>query len=269
MGEKIDVLNTVCDRLGSFGNGLFVCSPPVGASAVRARDFLQPASVMDMVESMMRDVSTPDRRVAASLFMKHYAWIVTRVGLAPMTLLGVGLDVSIDHVGVVHSGSTTHGLLLSDSGETRILSDRWQRHHEPERAAPSLAALQEFVRLKLVDEHLSLVIDTLYELTSCPRQILWGSAGYAAAYLFDEIAVDRSLARRVIEDRAAFLDQHDAPFSQSVRHEHLRVDNSERSVLIRRACCLWYRVGPDDLCFYCPLLNETDRVETLDRLGLD
>lgn len=262
-------LEPIRERLGAHGASLFTGAIPQGASALTAREFLKPDILEGVLDRAISNFAAPDRRVAASLFVKRYAWMVTRTALAPMTMLGVALDVSIDNARVVFSGVTAGGLMLEDCDMVRILPERWPDGRPPGDTVDSTAELHALTRASLVDQHLAVVIETLHELTGCSRQIMWGSAGHAAAYLFDELANDERLADRIADDRATFLERADAPFHRTVQYLDLPLQSAEGPLLTRRTCCLWYRVRPDDLCYYCPLLKETERLATLRRLGLD
>ncbi|ODU00258.1 MAG: hypothetical protein ABS81_24185 [Pseudonocardia sp. SCN 72-86] len=190
---------------------------------------------------------TPDRTVAASLWMSQYAsWLVGAViaERARGRLLGASLDAVT---------------LVSDRGVVQGI--RFARA-----ARPAVPDVDDALVAALVDDNLAVVVGRLRARVRISSRNLWGSV--AAAF---------ATGTRVLSWCAPPTDPiHDAPTAAAFARDLLgrrrgldrlvglgELDEAGRSWLVvhRGACCLAYRTPTGRTCATCTLLDPDERAD--------
>lgn len=236
----------------------------VPATALREADFL-----IATIQRAAEPWQAPNLRVATALWNKHFNAAVLSGPLAAMTLVGLGLDASLDNSCLILRDGLPKALLpvslASAVVHTPRLPDGWHGALA-ERTIDDLSAFRRHVLTRLLNQHLAPMIERLHVVTRLSPKIMWGNAGNLCAHLYETLA-EHPRGATAADDRAFVLD---APYSevlarpnplyQSVQSLPLAEPDLPPTVRVRRTCCLRWRLPDGLFCYVCPCLTHDERL---------
>ena len=125
-------------------------------------------------------------------------------------------------------------------------------------------ALFAWIRSRLFDDHLAILVDALGDLVPVGRRLLWGNVAAATAGAFAPLAAaemptaDR--AALMLRDARRLLDEPGSPTEGLAEVFPVNHDGAVRLFVRRQTCCLRYRL-PDapPTCLSCRLMPESER----------
>ncbi len=237
---------------------------------IAAPDYLALDRLQASLEAFAEARGIPDLAIAASLWSKHYNNALIPAVLPAMTLLGVGLNASLENVSLVLKNQTPQAIALHQIRDVVIYPPRWGKGAVPQaNRVGECADLYRFV-LRSLFEHLSVAIAHINQLTRLPRSVMWGNTGNVCDYLYEELANCPGGAIAVQTDRAMLFEQSANPagdgrnplYRTIVCRTANHADGSA-PMNLRRTCCLLFRMPDSHYCGNCPLKNRADGVSVL------
>lgn len=112
--------------VGSSLADYIMLNPPSDEfEVISVAKYLQPESLMQMIEARAVEEKIEDLRVAGAVSNKIYHWAVLPGVLALMTLAGVGLDASVENVSLVFKDGEPQALWLHNLNHTVIYPPRF------------------------------------------------------------------------------------------------------------------------------------------------
>jgi ferric iron reductase protein FhuF len=203
------------------------------------RDGLPLAGVIDAVWARLPGA---ERRVAASLFALGYAARLWSVPLGCWAVAGIVPDLDPDTVRFAAVPGTPVRLVV---------------HNPDGRYADAPDCAADLLVRWVVERHLRPFVGAVVD-SGLARGLLWGNvasalvgaAGMVASR--DAAQVVPARPERCVEALAArLLDR--PPLAGTTRHRVLPGGRLDRPSVIRRSCCLYYRVPGGGTCGDCPL----------------
>lgn len=243
---------------------LHIGNPPPDAATVPATHLLQESTLADHVESAAQRLDTPDPRVAASQWSKWYTHATLPPLLAALTLRGVGLDTSPEHVTLVLHDGWPAGMALHPRAPHRVAPERLPEEMVP--PAEVTTGTLEAVRAHAVGaalRHHTTVVRRLHQVTGLPEDVLWGNVASRIAHTLHRFASQGGASqRRALADHDAILDARNAPGlpGPNPLRSHMHRVNPDPATpspeaFARRTCCLRHRLPEKEPCATCPRLQ--------------
>jgi ferric iron reductase protein FhuF len=258
--------------LGPYRERLVTSALADDTTLLPALAYLDPGTLLAAIDRVRAWYGTPDPRVAASLWNKHYNAAVLPGILAAMTLTGVGLNTTITNAGIVLRDGVPMTLRLDSLAEATVFLPRFpgMLRDCDGRSLRNVQDLHQMVLTGLFREHLQLIIDRLADLTRLSKKILWDNAGNLCADLYERIAASYDALAAVAEDRRVLLEILESLvigqrnlLHQSVGYQRLATPGMPATVRVRRTCCLRYRSPESEPCYACPLLTTSERIAVM------
>ena len=255
---------------GFLQNRLILTPSPGAEEMIAAPDYLALDRLRASLEAFAEARGIPDLAIAASLWNKNYNNALIPAVLPAMTLLGVGLNASLENVSLVLKNQTPQAIVLHQISDAVIYPPRWGRGAVPQaNRVRECADLYRFV-LRSLFEHLSVAIAQINQLTRLPKSVMWGNTGNVCDYLYNELANCPGRAIAVQTDRAMLFEQSANPagtgrnplYRTVICKPATHADGSAPMTL-RRTCCLLFRMPDSHYCGNCPLKNQADRETAL------
>ncbi len=247
---------------GFLQNRLILTPPSEAEETIAAPDYLALDRLRASLEAFAEARGIPDLAIAASLWNKHYNNALIPAVLPAMTLLGVGLNASLENVSLVLKNQTPQAIALHQISNAVIYPPRWGRGAVPQaNRVGACADLYRFV-LRSLFEHLSVAIAQINQLTRLPKSVMWGNTGNVCHYLYNELANCPGVAIAVQTDRAMLFEQSANPAGagrnplyQTVVLKTAKNSGGLAPMTLRRTCCLLFRMPDSHYCGNCPLKN--------------
>jgi iron complex transport system ATP-binding protein len=203
------------------------------------RDGSPLAGVIDAVWARLPGA---ERRVAASIFSLGYAARLWSVPLGCWAVAGIVPDLDPDTVRFAAVPGTPVRLVVHDPGG---------------RYADDLDSAADLLIRGIVERHLRPFVGAVADAGPAPG-LLWGNVASALVGAVGMVA-SRDAARvvparsgRCVEVLAARLLER-PPLAGTTRHRVLPGGRLDRPSVVRRSCCLYYRVPGGGTCGDCPL----------------
>lgn len=231
-------------RLGEWGKSF--CFDTPADRLTPCRHATEAQWLRETVLRLAAELGTDDLRAAGSLWAKYYHSTILPVVLAPMTLHNVGLEVPCDCASVLVEGGFARRMCIPTG--TRVLDTTAAEHRHR-------------VMHNLIDRHLEPFIEAMGKAVSLPRRILWSDVAIRCAYFYQRLLGQVACPKR----RAAIEVERDVllhepllpwngrpnPLARMVRWEGKDAEGQPK--MLRRACCLSYRLPSGGYCGTCPL----------------
>lgn len=262
-------------KLGDFFGERLLLKPPIDeVEIVLATEYFESERLKEAIAQTAAEYEADNLQAAASLWNKYYNNTVLPGVLAYMTLLGVGVDASLENVSIVITEKKPQALLLHNYNSAVIYKERFPKSipiNCPEKLLiNSVENLHEFVFLNLFKKHLALVVDRIHSLTHLPKAVMWGNAGNLCLFLYETFSQLWNEKTAVDEDRLVLLEQRNSgiipkgnPLYKPVRYEKTTEPDLPPLVSVRRTCCLVYLLPKLTNCSDCPHLNAKERIALL------
>ena len=252
-------------------NRLQLTSPSESVEVISAREYLAPDRLQTSLEIFAKVHRIPDLPVATSLWNKNYNNALIPAILPAMTLLGIGLDASLENVSLILKDETPKAILLNRLDRTVVYPPRFEKTTASNLpTVTELSQLHAFVFTSLL-EHLRFLNKQVNALTKLPRSVMRGNTGNVCDYLYEELSNCPRTFTATQEDRAIIFEQFDSPAGigrnplyQTVVCESIEEPNFSEPVTIRRVCCLLFRMPEGEgYCGNCPLMSREERLARL------
>jgi siderophore-iron reductase FhuF len=245
--------------------------PPDNAKIVTATEYLQPETLLANIAEIAASRKTDDLRVAASLWNKWYNNALLPPFLGYITLIGVGLDATLENVSIILCNGQPSSLLLHSFENTAIYAPRFPTPIPEDytgKLVSSVEELHQAVFTGLFHNHLAVVIERVNSLTKLSKNVMWGNTANVCAGLYDWFAqCPNTEAQRtsdriaLLENKSSFVMPHRNPLYKLMRSEKLAQPDLPAEVTVRGTCCLIFRMPPNfRSCGSCPLLKTEERV---------
>lgn len=267
---------TLQDRLARYSpyineflrDRLLFTPPSESAIVISAKDYLTSKYLQPSLEAFAQISQIPNLTVATSLWNKNYNNALIPAILTPMTLLGVGLNVSIKNVSLVLQEETPEAIILHDLEGSVIYPPRFGQQGLTNCSTVSeLAQLHEFVFQSLFN-HLRFLIKPVNALTRLPRSVMWGNVGNICNFLYEELANCPHRKTATETDRQIIFEKsHDLgksrrnPLYQTVTQQSN--PNLAKPITVRQVCCLLFKKPNSNYCENCPLMTPEERLARL------
>jgi siderophore-iron reductase FhuF len=228
---------------------------------------------MSSIQRVGQEKGIVDIAVAASLWSKFYVNALMPAILPAMTLLGIGLDASLENVSLVLKDDVPQAILLHRLENAVIYPPRFgEANSEDQPTVSSLLDLYAFVLTSLF-EHLNWLSDRVNALTRLPRSVVWGNTGNICDFVFQELGRCLEQQTNSQADRTFIFDTPHR-FARAGRNPLYRTmirasadqlqGGSSRS--IRRICCLLFKIpGDGGYCGNCPFPHYSYQLQTEQR----
>lgn len=217
---------------------------------VDASTFCDVDEMRNYLSRLRSMIGTDDLKVAASIFMKRYAFVAA-MGLVAMTYWNKKVNV------------TPENLILVDEDKNGL----WMPHfHLKDASVSEFLSLEEknvFIQ-SLFREHLDRVIQSLKKTTKLSNLILWENVAVYVFWIFENDDFlqnegwksrrdDQFRALLSNENRQWFGRYHQNPLARYYSRK-VNVDDGEEKVRVRKTCCFSYRMenGEQYRCKTCP-----------------
>ena len=219
-------------------------------------------------------IGTDDLRIAGV----HWAGQLGYALLPPieiaMTRLGIGLDASLDNIGILQPNGQPSEILIRDLGDTVVLPERYTGPLPLAaigRPVASAAELRQFVLDRLFGRTFLPLIEAIHGVSGVSTKVLWGQVAYEADLFFGQlarVAADEATPAWA-EDRAAFFERDEWRIDDgpSPLHGPTKIvtlidpkTGEPAARTLRSICCLIYRVPTGRMCGACPLAPKRDTV---------
>lgn len=270
-----EIFNPFKLKLGNFFGEKLLFKPPVDeVDIVLATEYLKSERLLEAIAKTAAEWETDNLQAAASVWNKYYSSTLLPGVLAYMTLLGVGVDASLENVSIVLTDNKPQALLLHNLNNAVIYQRRFPQSipaSYPENLlVSSVADLHQVVFTNLLQRHLAFAIDRVHSLTKLSKAVMWGNAGNLCVFLYEKFAELLDEKTAVDEDRLVLLEQRNNciipkvnPLYKPVRYEQLTDPDLPPLVSVRRTCCLVYLLPNLTNCSDCPRLNAEERIALL------
>ncbi|MFP4099137.1 siderophore-iron reductase FhuF [Coleofasciculus sp.] len=252
-------------------NRLLLTPPPGTVEVVTASNYLAPKRLQDSLEAFATASGIPNLTVATSLWNKNYNNALIPAVLPAMTLLGIGLEASLENVSIVLKDKTPEAILLHRLDGAVVYPPRFGKGkvlNLP--TVTELSQLHAFVFTSLFD-HLRFLNKQVNAITGLPRSVMWGNTGNVCDYLYQELSNCPGAFTATQEDRAMIFEQSRNPAGtgrnplyRTIVYESMDDLRFSKPVTIRRVCCLLFRMpASEGYCGNCPLMSQEERLVRL------
>lgn len=215
-----------------------------------ASSFLDEQGMNSYLSDRAASIGTDDLKVAASLFMKRYAFIAA-MGLMAMTYWNKKLNLKPENLILLDgdkNGLWMPQFYIKDASVTQFTS-----HEEKEAFIQSIFA-----------EHLDKVIQSLKKTTKLSNLILWENIAVYVFWIYenDDFLLSEGMKKQRDEQfHQLLLDENSQWFGRYHRNPLARyysgkvnVEGVTEKVRVRKTCCFSYRLenGEQYRCKTCP-----------------
>ncbi|WP_054705875.1 IucA/IucC family C-terminal-domain containing protein [Bacillus sp. JCM 19041] len=192
----------------------------------------------------MYAIDAPNLKVAASLFIKHYARVTVASTLHHLALHNGALRFPPMQIG------------LSEDNKTLYVNkqvDHWIDWSKEERECWRTHILHELFCL-----HITPLLMAIKKTTSIPYNILWENVSVRINSIYRKMLaqqVTEEIEQQLTND-FCFLQQADGQLfgcNKNPISHYLNLEYPEDSKHPRRTCCFYYQVGNQEHCNVCPL----------------
>lgn len=217
---------------------------------VEATSFLDGGKMKSYLSHRRSLIGTDDLKVAASLFMKRYAFVAA-MGLMTMTYWNMKLNLKPENLIVVDgdkNGLWMPQFHLKDASVTEFTSQE-----------EKVSFIQSIFR-----DHLDLVIQSLKNATKLSNLILWENIAVYVFWIFenedfllnDGMRCDRDDQLQMLladENSQWFGSYHSNPLAGYYSRK-VNIEEKAEKVRVRKTCCFSYRLenGEQYRCKTCP-----------------
>jgi ferric iron reductase protein FhuF len=191
--------------------------------------------------------------VTASQFVKRLGYIMTVPILYSMTIYDKKVDIGLENC---------H--LLSKFSKGTWLPQLYLHNHSVEEPSEDdRLQWRETLLTRLFRDNISKVLDSISEVSSIPKSILWENVAVYIYWLYEKRikeGVPNGLKRQILSDFYYLI--HQAPGSmfgeannplQKFFGAMCETPFSTEPIRIRRTCCFYYELNPKgDCCLTCP-----------------
>ena len=215
-----------------------------------ASSFLGESDMKAYLTGRLSAIGTDDLKVAASLFMKRYAFIAA-MGLMVMTYWNKKLNLKPEN------------LILVDGDKSGLWMPQFYLKYEIVTEFTSTGEKEEFIQ-SLFRDHLNGVIQSLKKATKLSNLILWENIAVYVFWIFENDDVLLNEGMREFRDeqfRQLLSDENSHWFGQYHKNPLARyysgkviVEAVTEKVRVRKTCCFSYRLenGEQYRCKTCP-----------------
>lgn len=264
--ERLEAeLSPFSTQLDSFlQNRLRLTQLSPNTDVVKAADFLVSDRILSSIQRVGREKGITDIAVTASLWSKFYVNALMPAILPAMTLLGIGLDASLENVSLVLKDDVPQAIALHRLDNAVIYPPRCgEAHSSHQPTVTSLAALYAFVFTRLF-EHLSWLSDRVNALTRLPHSVLWGNTGNICDFVYRELsqcsgqeANSRTDKTFIFDTPHRFTEIGCNPLYRTMIQVSADPSAGAPAKAMRRICCLLFKMpGDSGYCGNCPLQHE-------------
>ena len=248
-------------------NRLLLVPPPGDSKIIPAKTYFDSNYLCSSLEAFAESHNIADLAIAASLWNKLYNNALIPAVLIVMTLLGIGLDTSLDNVSVVIENEAPQAIILHRLDRGTFYPPRYGQKEGSN--IITITALSEFHAyiFRPLFEHLHYLINQIHALTSLSRSVMWGNTGNVCDYLYTELSNCPGKITATQEDRAMIFEQPRSP--TGIGHNPLyrtvidvSIDDSEfaKPTMVRQTCCLLFKVPLLHCCGNCPVISRDERL---------
>lgn len=219
------------------------------------------ATLDRMLAAIGAHSKTVERRVQAAFLIGGYAWYVLAPVLGAYLLERRVPSLGHDDVSVWLSPGDAPGCLALRTGRFSVLAEAPAADTRYVRVVPDETALRDMLHDEIVD-HMSPIVGAVRARIPLSARAQWlevadrvGSALHLVGRSIGEEERGIHEAESLVHRPGSPLD---SPRSRFVTYEHL---GQRRTVKLRGACCLSYRIAAQGYCMTCPLIGEEERGE--------
>jgi ferric iron reductase protein FhuF len=221
-------------------------------TSLNSSDLLNRDFMAEFLTKLMDTIGAPTMKVAASIFMKRYAFLAV-ISLYSMTAWNKKLNVAISNIEMEAARSDEQWLPAFTFKDFSVQSGQVKNRIK----------WREEVFQELFANHLSLLIRPLREVTNISEAVLWENI---AVYLFWLYESELKNHPNAINDfRFLFTEANGAFFGefsenplQKYMGEKRFVDELQEEVRIRKTCCFYYQLKVNGhRCKVCPCRHIT------------
>ncbi|MCR8847681.1 siderophore-iron reductase FhuF [Rossellomorea sp. SC111] len=215
-----------------------------------ATSFLDGGKMKAYLSHQCSQIGTDDLKVAASLFMKRYAFVAA-MGLMTMTYWNKKLNLKPENLIMVNGDK--NGLWMP-------------QFHLKDASVAEFTSQEEKVSFiqSIFRDHLDHVIQSIKNATKLSNLILWENIAVYVFWIFenDDFLLDEGMKRQRNDQFQALLsDENSHWFGNYHRNPLARyysrkvnVEELTETVRVRKTCCFSYRLGNGEQyrCKTCP-----------------
>lgn len=230
----------------------FAAELPDGVTPIAFTSLLEESSMNSLLKKLEAEMSAPDLKTTASVWMKRHAFLAV-IYLYAMSVFNKQLNAAPDSLLLVEMKKD--GLWLPDfyfkSKSALLCSDEvrneWRR---------------EAVR-HLFKDNIFPVMEALGKAAKISKLILWENVAVYIYWLYEKVVaehVDESIKARAAEDfdyvirlapGSLFGNYHQNPLARYHAEPDCQED-ANSSVRVRKTCCFTYKLNAKGYCKTCP-----------------
>lgn len=267
----------VAPLLGRFRDVAIHLSPPPGVEVVLGSELADREALRERIARFGERMGTDNQRIAAVHWLGQLGYAILPPIELAMTRAGIGLDASLENIGVVQPDGQPAAILIRDPGWAVVLAERYGGPLPLEaigRPVGSAEELRRFVLDGLFGRTFLPLITLLHDLTGVSPQVLWGQVAYEADLFFQQLVRAEPEARTAAweEDRAAFFEREEWPLSDGPNPlcgptRVVQTTDAATGELatrtLRSICCLIFHVPEKRMCSACPLAPKRELVKEM------
>jgi hypothetical protein len=247
---------------------------PPDVEVVPGASLLDPTVLTDHITRFGERIGTDNLRIAGVHWAGQLGYAVLPPIEMAMVRAGIGLDASLENLGIVQPNGQPADIQILDTSGTVVLPERYNGSLPLAaigRPVASADELRSFVLDGLFGRTFLPLVESIHAITGVSLQVLWGQVSYEADLFFQQLArvapEERTAAWE--EDRAAFFDRSEwsvapgpSPLQSPTRTITLLDPNGGEPTTrtLRSKCCLIYQVPTGRMCGACPLAPKRDAV---------
>jgi hypothetical protein len=247
---------------------------PHDIEVVPGASLLDPAVLTDHITRFGERIGTSNLRIAGVHWAGQLGYAVLPPIEMAMVRAGIGLDASLENLGIVQPNGQPADIQILDTSGTVVLPERYNGSLPLAaigRPVASAEELRNFVLDGLFGRTFLPLVESIHAITGVSLQVLWGQVSYEADLFFQQLArvapEERTAAWE--EDRAAFFERSEwsvapgpSPLQSPTRTITLLDPNGGEPTTrtLRSKCCLIYQVPTGRMCGACPLAPKRDTV---------
>ncbi|MEH7382889.1 IucA/IucC family C-terminal-domain containing protein [Bacillus sp. JJ1533] len=201
-------------------------------------------------------ISAPDKRVAASMFMKRYGFFAA-LNLYAMTILNKRLNVSLSNI----------SLETSDEEKIWYWNPKFYFSDLQTVSAPieSRDKWRDETIQAIFHDHIHEVLLTLTKHSGLSKKVLWENVSIYVYWLYESVLAKPNFdeKRNIIHEDFEYLVKKaegklfgPVAFNPLTRYLGVKVYRPEydQTIRTRKTCCLYYKTtSTEDRCKTCPL----------------
>lgn len=208
------------------------------------------------LENVGKRISAPDKRVAASMFMKRYGFFAV-LNLYAMTILNKRLNVSLANISLETSDEEkiwywNPKFYFTDLQTVEAPSDDRDKWRD------------ETIRA-IFHEHIHEVLMTLSNQSGLSKKVLWENVAIYVYWLYESVLAKSKYDDKreiILEDFEYLMKKAEGElfgaiaFNPLTRYFDVKVYRPEydQNIRTRKTCCLYYKTtSTEDRCKTCPL----------------